>query len=28
VDALGTLWVTLALRRGYGRGITLKLIQR
>ena len=28
VDALGALWVTLALRRGYGRGITLKLIQR
>lgn len=26
VDALGTLWVTLAFRRGLGRGIALKLL--
>lgn len=28
VDALGTLWVTLAFRQGWGRGIALKLVQR
>ena len=28
VDTLGTLWVTLALRRGWGRGVALKLIER
>jgi len=28
VDALGTLWVTLAFRRGWGRGVALKLIER
>ncbi len=28
LDALGTLWVTLALRRGYGREIAFKLLQR
>ena len=26
VDALGALWVTLAFRRGWGRGIALKLL--
>ena len=28
VDALGTLWVTLAFQRGWGRRIALKLLQR
>ena len=28
VDALGTLWATLAFQRGRGRGIALKLLQR
>lgn len=28
VDAVGTLWVTLAFQRGRGRGIALKLLQR
>ncbi len=28
VDALGTLWVTLAFRQGWGREIALKLVQR
>jgi hypothetical protein len=28
VDALGTLWVTLAFRRGWGRGAALKLLTR
>lgn len=28
VDALGSLWVTLISRRGYPRGIALKLVQR
>ena len=28
VDALGTLWITLATRQGWGRGIALKLIER
>lgn len=28
VDALGALWVTLAFRQGWGRSITLKLLQR
>ncbi len=28
VDGLGALWVTLALRRGWGRGTALKLLQR
>jgi len=28
VDALGTLWVTLAFRQGWGRKIALKLVQR
>jgi hypothetical protein len=27
-DALGSLWVTLAFRRGWGRGIALKLLER
>lgn len=28
VDALGTLWVTLAFRRGRGRGIAFKMLER
>ena len=28
VDALGTLWVTLAFQRGWGRNITFKMIER
>jgi hypothetical protein len=28
VDALGSLWVTLAFRQGWGRQIALKLVQR
>jgi hypothetical protein len=28
IDALGSLWVTLAFRQGWGRGIALKLVQR
>lgn len=28
VDALGTLWVTLSFKQGFGRGIALKLLQR
>jgi hypothetical protein len=28
VDALGTLWVTLAFRRGWGRSVALKLLTR
>ena len=28
VDALGTLWVTLAFRRGWGHGAALKLLTR
>jgi predicted dinucleotide-binding enzyme len=28
VDALGTLWVTLAFRQGWGRGIAFKIVER